>query len=249
MRKIKLSQPQVRFLKRNEGLLVIFGWLILFLTFVVRDVIVEHLHTLTDAVSGAQASYLLRDGSIALHHEVDQLDIHIMTGDAQILKHFRDEPDRYEPTGDWESILDYDSLHLLRLETETGMEFDNVGRLIQKVPVADQRRSDFDSLFKQWDALKMSLLKPLPPLQENVKPDKTAPARLRHENIRMAAQLWLINEKLQLVAANILDDAESERTKEEQRLKIFRPISYLLFATGAFLTLISKLAGEPTATE
>ena len=83
--------------------------------------------------------------------------------------------------------------------------------------------------------------KPVTPIGE--KPDKTAPARQKQENYHAISQFWLISDKLHLLSATILDNAQAKQAEEERWLEIFTPISYLLFAAGAVLTLISKLAG------
>ena len=85
MRVIRLGQQRVQFLKRNEGLHIILGSLILFTTFVIRDVLIERLRSTTDAIYAAETTYLLRDASITLHHEGDQLDAHV----AEVLVKFR----------------------------------------------------------------------------------------------------------------------------------------------------------------
>jgi len=129
----------------------------------------------------------------------------------------------------------------VRLLTETDVEVDNLMRLVEKAPPTADHAKEWNKLYWEWDKLRMQIFeRPELPMDQKPKEDPQIIAR-RNREYYLSVQLT--SSKMRMVAAEILDDAHSTKERLEHRLKIFTPISYVLFCLGVMVTIVSKTFG------
>lgn len=232
------------FMKRHERSFLISGFLVLFITFVVRDILLDRARTLADALSAAESAYLLEDANVQLHHEIDVVDGHVVLGDSDILASLPSYRKQIHFDRDVESMLDRTSLQYLRMDSETNTEFASLYRLLEALPSDNAHRSDFSKLYARWDKDQVSLLRPIPLIGAKVDP---AIAKAdADEDRRHRQDMWAINEQLQLLGASILDDTHRSLDAKEHQASIFALWSYLLYFIGWILAFGGKIAGVET---
>ncbi len=238
----KLSTQQIRFLKRNEGLLILLGALIMSLTFVVDNVIREHLRSVAGAIAAAQATFLIRDSTIELYREIDEVDAHVVLGNKEILNRMPKPREQIRTTIDFETLLTRPDVRALRIQQETWNEFNNLGIFLEQVAPEDPRVSELNALYKEWDNLRLKALTPIAPIGDGKVSNSGAEAS-GQEDRRQYLQMLTIHGKLQMLGANILDDAHSNLAKNERLLSALAPLICFLFFIGVLLTVITRLAG------
>lgn len=241
---MRFSHRSIRKLKRYERFFVTAGFLIVILTFVVRDVLLESARTMAESISAAETSYLLENAAIELYHEVDQVDGHVMEGNSEVLNHLSSQRPKIQFSADPESILDRESVQHLRMESEQSEEFYNLGRLLRELPFERAQQTELDEFYRRWDADRLSLLRPIAPIGEKIDPAKEKADAAQDK--RTYADMWLIRERLQTLRASILDNAERTLEKKEYIVAVYTPISVLLYVIGTLLAVLARLAGvEP----
>lgn len=224
---------------------LVAGYLVLFITFVVRDILLDRARTMADTLSVAESAYLLEEATIQLNHEIDEVDGHVMDGDRDILSNFPSHRPTIHVNMDILLMLGRDSLQSLRIDSETNAEFSSLERLLEVLPSDDKRREAFSTLYTRWDKDQMELLGPLRSIEEKVDPAiSTAEAA---QNTKRSQDMWAINGQLQILASEILDDAHKTLGDKENQVEVFARWSYLLYFTGGILALGSKLVGVETA--
>ena len=236
--------PCFEFMKRHEKSFLICGFLILFITFVVRDILLDRTQKIADELSSAESTYLLEDATVQLHHEIDLVDGHVMSGNSDILADLPPHREllHWSPTP--ESILDRGSVQYLRMDSETNSEFASLNRLLEVLPANDKHRADFAMLYARWDQDEMKLLRPVRQIGEKVDP---AVASAEAEEDRKHLQdMWEVSGQLGLVGASIFDDAHRTLEEEEHEATVFRWWSYALYFIGGVLALGGKMAGIET---
>jgi hypothetical protein len=236
--------PCLAFMKRHERSFLISGFLVLFVTFVVRDILLDRSRAMADKLTAIESTYLLRDAAVQLHHEIDEVDGHVMSGQSDILAILQPHGGQIHFSPDPESILDRGSVQYLRMRSETNSEFADLYRLLDVLPDNDKHRSDFVMLYGRWDKDQVEELRPVRPIGEKVDP---AVAKAEADEDRKHRQdMWAINEQLQLVSASILDDAQRRLEEKEHEESVFAWWSYALYFFGGILALGGKMAGIET---
>ncbi len=218
------------------------GWLVIVVTFLVKDVLHDRLKDLVDSVNAAESLYLIRDSALSLHEEMDAVDARVTRGNTALLKALvKKKGDDISKEASSEDFA-RNSDRLVRILAETDIEIDNTARLAEVAAAKPDHIRQFDDLYKEWDALRMNILKgDLVEINKPIEPfDSTA---VYNRGVKTYSDVWIINQRLHLVAAMILDDAHEAKEKDEQLVNICSPIAYVLFAVGAALTLLSKLMG------
>lgn len=240
---LKVSARQVRFLKRHEGLTIIVGALLMFSTFVVDNVAREKLRSLTDSLNAAQTTFLIRDSTLDLYREIDEVEARVAQGNTELMQRLPKARNRRQVAIDPEAFLPHTSVEVLRLTNETWHEFNNLGLLIAKLPAHDSRVREIDALYKEFDTVRLRMInKPVTPIASEK--DRTFdPIAYNREQREDYFAVLRIHDELQMLAAGVLDDARANIEKTEHRLDSLTPLSYFLFVIGAVLTVLSKLAG------
>jgi hypothetical protein len=240
-RPVKPLRHCFEFMKRHERSFLISGFLVLFVTFVVRDVLLDRTRRMADTLSAAETEYLLEDATVQLHHEIDAVDGHVMSGSSDILANLPSRRRQLHFSPDPESILNRDSVQYLRMDSETNSEFASLYRLLEVLPANDNHRADFATLYARWDKDQVELLRPQRPIGEKVDP---AVAKAEAEKDRKHRQdMWAINGQLRFVGASILDDAHRTLEDKEHEANVFAWWSYALYFIGGILALGGKMAG------
>jgi hypothetical protein len=85
-----------------------------------------------------------------------------------------------------------------------------------------------------------NIARPVPPIGEKPKDD---PKVISERNWNDYSAIWLINAKISMVGAGILDDAHHAKEIRENRVKAISPISIVLFCLGVVVTIVSRLFG------
>lgn len=228
------------FMSSHERSFLISGFLVMFATFVVRDILMDRARTMADMLSAAETAYFLEDAEVQLHHEVDEVDGHVMSSGSDILANLPSHRERLHFSQDPESIMDRSSVQDLRMETETDQEFLNTDRLLEILPQNDKDRMDFSNLYARWEKDMLALLTPLPLIGAKVDP-VIAKAEAQ-ENRNHHLDMWVINGKLRFLSASILDDAQLTLEEKEHEAKVFAWWSYALYFVGGALALGGKMA-------
>ncbi len=229
------------FMNRHKRLFLIFSFLVLFITFVIQDVLLEHTRRMATTLSIAETEYLLEYATMQLHHEIDEVDGHVMSGNSDILANLPSNRRQLHFSPDPESILNRGSVQDLRMDTETNSEFASLYRLLEVLPANESHRTDFSTLYARWDKDQIELLRPERPIGENVDP---VVAKAEAEGDRKYRQdMWAINWKLRFVGASILDDAHRTLEDKEHEAEVFAWWSYALYFIGGILALGGKMAG------
>jgi hypothetical protein len=234
----RLRRKTRRFFSRHQELLIILGSLIIVATFVVKDVFRDRMKDVADSIDTAEDAYLIREATIDLHSEIDEVDANVVQVRTEVLSALSSIPKAKQNAYESDLVFKRYSQRLLRMENETGLEVDNLARLILKVPPTSERIAQFNDLYRQWDSLKMKGLKE-GSIDINAK--LFNPEAVNAQNVRDYADAWLISQKMHLTAGLILDDAQRVKEKQEYLIRVFTPISYALFVFGAMLTLLSQL--------
>lgn len=237
-------RPCFEFMNRHERSFLISGFLVLFVTFVIRDILLDRTRTMANTLSAAETTYLLEDSTMQLGHEIDEVDGHVMSSDSDILANSPSHRSRLRLSPDPESILDRGSIQFLRMDSETTTEFASLYRLLEVLPANDKHRADFSLLYVRWDNDQVKLLSPVRPIGEKVDP---AVAKAEAEEDRKHRQdMWAINGQLRFVGASILDDAHRTLEEKEHEANVFAWWSYVLYFIGGILALGGKMAGIET---
>lgn len=236
-----------RWFVKHRDLITVFGGLILFATFVVNDVLRQQEKDVVNTIDSAESIYLIRDSNLALRKEIDQLDANINMSRRKILRADRSKhKEKQTEAREFIPVFDGSEDPVVRLLDESNVEVDNLQRLVAKASPTAEHLTEFGRVYWEWDKLRMQFFaKPLPLLDE--KPTEDAKTITERDQAYYLS-LWLINSKISMVGAEILDDAHYTKEKLEHRVKIFTPISYVLFGVGVVLTIVSKLFGvDPEA--
>lgn len=247
LKKARLVHPLTHclaFMKRRERSFLISGFLVLFVTFVVRDILFDRARTIADTLSAEETAYRLEDSTMQLHREIDEVDGHVMTGNSDILTNFPSHRKRLHYTMDVASFLDQSSLQDLRMESETGTEFDSLCRLLAILPANEPHRTDFSKLYARWEKDQLELLTPVPLIGAKIDPD--AAKAEAQEDRKHRLDMWAINGQLQLLGASIFDDAHQMLEDKEHEANVFAWWSYALYFIGGVLALGGKMAGIET---
>ena len=232
---VRLPARLARFLKRNEGLTIIVGALLMFSTFVVDNVAREKLRSLTDSLNAAQTAFLIRDSNLELYREIDEVEARVAQGNTEFMQRLPKPRNHQHVAIDPEAVLPHTSVEVLRITNETWHEFNNLGLLIAKMPAQDSRVREFNALYKEFDTVRIGMIKPVTPISNG--------KAYNREQLEDYFAVFRIHEKLQMLAAGVLDDAHANIGKMEHRLDALTPLSYSLFVIGAVFTVISRLAG------
>jgi len=232
------------FMKRHERSFLISGFLVLFVTFVVRDILLDRARTMADTLSVEETAYLLEDSTVQLHREIDEVDGHVMSSNSDILANLPSHRERLHFSPDPESILDRGSIQDLRMGRETNTEFNSLYKLLEILPSNDTHRTDFSKLYARWDKDQLELLTPLSPIGTKVNP-VVAKAEAE-ENRKHHLDMWAINGQLAILGALILDDAHRMLEDKERKANVFAWWSYALYFVGGVLALGGKMAGIDT---
>ena len=236
-----------RWFAKHPELITVLGGLILFATFLVKDILREQEKDVVNAIDSAESIYLIRDSNLALRKEIDQLDANINRSRGEILRADRSKhKEKQTEAREFIPIFDGSEDPVVRLLGETDVEVDNLQRLVAKAPPTAEHLTEFAKVYWEWDKLRMQFFaQPLPSLDEKLKEDAK---NIAERDRAYYSSVWLINSKISMVGAEILDDAHYTKEKLEHRVKIFTPISYVLFGLGVVLTIVSKLFGvDPEA--
>jgi hypothetical protein len=232
------------FMKRHERSFLISGFLVLFVTFVVRDILMDRARTMSDTLSAAETAYLLEDATVQLHHEIDVVDGHVMSGNSDILANLPSHQNGLHFSPDPESFLDRSSVQDLRMYSETNTEFASLHRLLELLPLHNTHRTDFSKLYARWDKDRVGLLRPVPLIGAKVDP---VVAKSEAEEDRKHLQdMWWINGQLQFLCASSLDDVHRTLEEREHGANIFAWWSYVLYFISGVLALGGKMAGIET---
>lgn len=228
------------FMRRHERYFVISGFLVMFATFVVRDILMDRARTMADTLSAVETAYFLEDAEVQLHHEVDEVDGHVMSSGSDILANLPSHRVRPHFSQDPESIMDRSTVQDLRMESETDQEFFSTGRLLEILPHNDKDRMDFSKLYARWDKDRLALLTPIPLFGAKVDP-VIAKAEAQ-ENRKHHLDMWAINGELSFLSASILGHAQLTLEEKEHEANAFAWWSYALYFVGGVLALGGKMA-------
>lgn len=237
---VNLLRPCFELMKRHERSFLFCGFLLVFITFAVRDILLNSAQMMADRLSAAESTYLLEDATVQLHQEIDEVDGHVMAGNSDILAN---RPPRKEHLR-WSPNLDRGSVQFLRMISETGSKFASINRLLADLPVDDKNRSEFGILYTRWDRDQMKLLRPVRLIGQKVDP---AIARAEaEEDSKNSQDMWDVNRRLAFLGASILDEAHGALEEKEHQACVFRWLSYALYFIGGVLALGTKMAGIET---
>jgi len=221
-------------------LLIIIGALILFATFAIKDVLRDSAKGLAESINAAENLYLIRDDDLELHEELDEIDADVfksrMDSLSAPLNSRKSDVRKSARSADFER----NSQRLLRIENETGLEVDNLARLVLKAPPTPEHMAEFSELIKQWDLFKINSLKADSAELKLKVFDFTA---VNNRNRKDYSDVWVLSQRIHLVGALIVDDAQETKEKKEHLVSVFTPISYGLYVLGVLLTLLSKFFG------
>jgi hypothetical protein len=223
---------------------LISGFLVLFVTFVVRDVLFDRARTMADTLSAEETAYRLEDSTMQLHREINEVDGHVMTGNSDILTNFPSHRKRLHYSMDVASFLDQSPLQDLRMQSETNTEFSSLYRLLEILPSNETHRTDFSKLYARWDKDQLGLLTPVPLIGAKIDP-VVAKAEAQEDRKRRL-DMWTINGQLGTLGASIFDDAHRMFEDKEHEANVFAWWSYALYFIGGVLALVGKLAGIET---
>lgn len=216
------------------------------LMFILSNVIREHFKGVAEAITSAQATFLVRDSTIELSREIDEVDAHVVLGNKEILAGMPALRSRPRTTIDLETLLPRSGVREMRMDQDVWNGFNNLGLLIEQAAPGDPRVSELNALYKEWDGLRLEEFKPISPIGDakvNKADAKAFAEASDQERTRRYLRMMTIREKLQMLAGGILDDAHSNLIKKERLLTELTPLIDLLFFTGVLLTLITQWAG------
>jgi len=233
------------FMKRHERVFLGSGFLIVFVTFVVRDILLDRARAIAETLSVAETAYLLEDAAVQLHHEIDEVDGHVMAGNSDLLNEPPSDMQYRHISPDVMSFLNRDSIQNLRMDSEANTEFACLYRLLEALPSNNTHRTDFSKLYLRWDKDRMDLLRtPPPPIGAKV--DPVIAKSQAEEDAKLRQDMWVINGQLQLLSASILDDAQRTLEGKEHEATAFAWLSYALYFVGFVLAFGGKMAGLET---
>ena len=234
------------FMKRHDRSFLISSFLVFFITFVVRDILMDRVRMMADKLSAAETAFLLENSTAQLDHEIDVVDGHVMSGNSDILANFPSHHNRLHLSPDPESILDRNSVQDLRMVRETSTEFAILYRILDLLPLNNSNRADFSKLYARWDKDQVGSLKPIPLIGVKVDP---VVAKTEAEKDRKRLQdMWSINGEIQMLGASSLDDAQRNIEEKEHETNVFAWCSYVLTFFSGVLALSCKFAGIETVT-
>jgi hypothetical protein len=237
----KVQRRVQRWFVRRRGLIKIVGGMIILATFLVKDVLRDQEKDIVETINSAESLYLIRDASLELHKEIDEVDANVNKDGLAILKALPPIRNNESKKADWQADFDRNEDRLLRAEIETYSEVDNLSRLIAKAPPSPEHLKQYSELYWQWDKLRMAEFAiPVKRLDEATPDDSKA---TYNRDLKTYADVWLANRSLDMVGAMILDDAHYIKERKEHRVRVFTPISYVLFVLGVLVTLASELFG------
>lgn len=225
---------------RHRSFVTVVGGVIMLATFFVKDVLRDQEKDLADAINSAERMYLMRSDNLELRKEINEVDMNVSISRQEILQSLprgskvKEVP--YLMTG-----YDGHEDRLGRLLSDTDVEVDNLQRLVAIAPPTSEHLKEFGKLYWEWDKLRLSIItRPVTPIGKTTRDDLKA---MFDRDRKDYSAVWLINSRINMVGASILDDAHYTKEKRENRVKLFSPISIVLFCLGVFLTIMSRLFG------
>jgi hypothetical protein len=188
--------------------------------------------------NSAESIYLMRSADLELRKEINEVDMNVTISRQDILQSLppgskvKEVP--YLMTG-----FDGHEGRLVRILSDTDVEVDNLQRLVAIAPPTSEHLTEFGKLYWEWDKLRMGIItRPVPPIDE-----KTDVKANSDRDRKDYSAIWLVNSRINMVGAGILDDAHYTKEIREHRVRIFSSINILLFCFGLTLTVVSTLFG------
>ena len=209
-------------------------------TFFVKDVLRDREKDFAEAINSAESVYLMRSADLELRKEINEVDMNVTISRQDILQSLppgskvKEVP--YLMTG-----FDGHEGRLVRILSDTDVEVDNLQRLVAIAPPTSEHLTEFGKLYWEWDKLRMGIIaRPVVTPIDNPSYDPKATAARDRQDY---SAIWLINSRINMVGAGILDDAHYTKEIREHRVRIFSLVNILLFCFGLTLTVVSTLFG------
>lgn len=237
------------YFKKHAPLLVFFGTLIVFFTFVFKEGLSDYWNRLAEAIDTAQYMYSVRADTSAETQHFERLLREIQETQGLVRSRGKELP-----SGE-ETILE----NVGRAEIgngEVSTSLSALRTLVDKLPNQDTNRVKLAELSKrvqeiQNDALDIVRLA-TPAGLRGSRNDRT---KQLNESISHAVdleeclflKLGELREDSETLVANVLNDAEDVRKRNSTYSKAAWWISAVLFAFGSGLGLLGKLYGVPGA--
>ena len=244
MTMVKFPARLVRFLRRHKKALVSVGFVVASLSFLVKDIFDSRLRRQADAIQTASTTFLIRDSAFDLYREIDEVDAHVVDGNNEILQRMLKSRTREKYAIDLETFLPRSTVRELRATQETWLELNNLGLLIHAVSPQNSHISEFNDLYKQFDTFRMEVFTPVTPI--DTKQPKRVSKTSMPGGLPRYLKMSMIHDKLQMLAASVLDDARHDLEKKEHLLSALEALIVLLFYCGIGVAVIIRWAGVET---
>jgi hypothetical protein len=223
-----------RLIRKHSRLLIFLGALIVFITFIIREGLREHLKDLVDSIDSAQGVFVVEQENQQLSQALAELYRLDSATYTNVLTH---SPNPGQIT--LQSVeLHWQATYaaIQRLNTECAA----ARRLLIKVPHEKKQEDDLERLQTRTDAVANDYKDFIPGGD-----DQTQPELERKMNT-----IWAIEHKafdletnLQTFTASLLTQSLAIKNKNSEYFEASTWVSYLLYAIGWGMGLIGKLYG------
>lgn len=226
--------------KKKESLVLLAAFIV-FITYIVKDVLRESLKDIVSSIDSAESYFLIRASTFPLMQSLSQID-----GELGYLTLLLDGQQQHQSRSNAKlqsqiNKLSHNRDSLDKMEFETAQSIDSLRRLLNKVPDSAIVQRQFVDVEKEWDTLKAADSK----FHQSVINGVGSDSEKNNETyLSTIADLNGIDNELNTIATQSLQKAEIVRQRRERWLNVFTPLSIALFIIGWTLALYANLHGK-----
>lgn len=223
------------FFKRHAKFFTLVGAFVVFVTFVVKDLLRDNLKDFASALAETQLGCLLRQDNLLLSDKLDLLDTRV----DELQQ--RSDQSKFALSEQEVQILHmiYVGQGIIKMSR---LELDHIQPLVQKVSNHEQFAARFKTLNQDLDALDSTATTLVMSFRESHGKQKD------WQRNYDATSEWMTHcQQAESKATDIVDDtlaaAEIDLGRDELRLKRYTSFSYALYTLGWALAVLGKLYG------
>jgi hypothetical protein len=223
------------FFKKHSTFFALVGAFVVFVTFVVKDLLRDNLKDLASALAETQLGFILRQDNLMLSDKLDLLDTRV------------DDLQQRSTQGKLAlSKKEIQTLHMIYvgqgINRMSRLELDHIQPLVQKVSNPEQLAQRIKTLNQELDALDSTASTLVRSFRESHGQQKD------WQKNYDATSEWITcgqqaESKATKVVSDTLNAAEIDLGRDEHRLKRYTSFSYALYTLGWAVALLGKLYG------
>jgi hypothetical protein len=230
--------PQMK-LKRKD-LFVVVAAFIVFVTYVVKDGLRDQLEAVVTSIDSAENSFLIRSASLPISESLSQIEAQVALLELQLELHEGAPAHKSSESRAQLIEMSHNRNNLDKMESETQQSIDNLERLQKKISVPKALLEKLLTIKKEWDDLRAS---DNHFLHEVINAGPSDFDSYNEHYLQTLADLNVTYKELEDVSSETMEVAKETKERKESWLRIFTPLSYVLYGIGWTLGLYGKLSG------